>query len=172
MKHTTDFKFVMDPYEIKLSGLLTPEQYAEAIENLNKKLRPCRAGAIDATLLATGPLLVPLVLWGVRHRSQTKKRKRLLKEGIHEFNVQYPELLMRWNRRPAQSMLIIERRVCQSSVDATSLDQNVAYSTFDGTGGEQQEVMHMVQARLVPNSGIASSGPLHHHNHQQHVYHP
>jgi len=105
-----DFKFETDPYDVQLHGLLTPEQYTEAMENLNLKLRSSRAGFVDGVLLATGPLLVPLALWGVRHRNQTKRRKRLLKEGIHEFNMQYEELLMRWNRRPAQSVLTIEQR--------------------------------------------------------------
>merc|ERR1740117_1224227 len=104
-----DYKFETDPYDSELHGLITLEQYTEAIENLNKKLRPCRAGAIDGVLLVSGPLLVPLALWGVRHRYQTKKRKRLLKEGIREFNIQYQELLMRWNRRP-ESQLTIESR--------------------------------------------------------------
>jgi hypothetical protein len=88
---------------------MTPEQYTEAIENLNNKLRPSRSGKADGVLLAAGPLLVPLALWGVRHRNQTRRRKRLLKDGIHEFNMQYQELLMRWNRRP-DSVLTIERR--------------------------------------------------------------
>ena len=60
-------------------------------------------------MLVTGPLLVPLGLWGVRHRNQVKRRKKLLKEAIHEFNMQYQELYMRWNRRP-ESTLTIERR--------------------------------------------------------------
>mmetsp|Transcript_31891 Transcript_31891/g.53311 ORF Transcript_31891/g.53311 Transcript_31891/m.53311 type:complete len:202 (+) Transcript_31891:303-908(+) len=104
-----DFKYETDPYDIELHGLMTPEQYTEAIENLNQKLRRSRAGTVDGALLATGPLLVPLALWGVRHRNQTKRRKRLLKEAIYEFNMQHQELLMRYNRKP-QSVLTIERR--------------------------------------------------------------
>ena len=90
---------------------MTPDQYTEAIENLNEKLRKSRAGKVDGVLLATAPLLflVPLAVWGVRHKAQTKKRKCLLKEGIHDFNTQYPGLLMRWNRRP-KSTLTIEAR--------------------------------------------------------------
>jgi CHASE1-domain containing sensor protein len=70
----------------------------------------------DQILLATGPLLVPLAIWGVRHRNQIRRRKRLLKDGIHEFNMQYQELLMRWNRRP-DSVLTIERRHLEAAED-------------------------------------------------------
>ena len=105
-----DSKFDTDPYDVKLHGLLGPEQYTEAIENLNEKLRKNRAGKVDGVLLASGSLLVfPLAIWGLRHQKRTKKRKQLLKEGIHEFNMRYPELMMRWNRRP-QSCLTIEAR--------------------------------------------------------------
>ena len=160
------FKFETDPYDVELHGLMTSEQYTEAMENLNKKLRPSRAGAIDGALLVTGPLLVPLTLWGVRHRNQTKRRKRLLKEGIHEFNMQYQELVMRWNRQPAQSTLTIERRHQSSVVDDQQQD---VYTSNEGFGGvEQEEVMHMVQATLVPvpDSRIARSGS------QQQPQHP
>ena len=106
----TDFKFESDPYDVNLYGLLTPEQYTDTVNTINDKLRPARSGRFDGVLLATGPLLVPLAWWGVRHRSQAKRRKRLLKKAIGEFNQQNPTLYMRWNRRP-QSQLTIERKV-------------------------------------------------------------
>jgi predicted metal-dependent phosphoesterase TrpH len=130
-----------------LHGLMTPEQYMEAMENLNKKMRRSRAGKVDGVLLATGPLILPLALWGVRHRAQTKRRKRLLKEGMHEFNMQYQELLMRWNRRP-QSTLTIERR------HQSNVNENLHASLG---GGEQEETMSMVQATLVSDSANVRS---------------
>ena len=126
---------------------MTPEQYTEAMENLNQKMRKSRAGKIDGVLLATGALMIPLALWGVRHRAQTKRRKRLLKEGIHEFNMQYQELLMRWNRRP-QSTLTIERR------HQSNVNENLHASLVDV---EQVETMSMVQATLVSGSPNARS---------------
>ncbi|VEU43914.1 unnamed protein product [Pseudo-nitzschia multistriata] len=160
------FKFDTDPYGIDLHGLLTPEQFTEAIENLNTKLRPSRPGAIDATLLATGPLLVPLAVWGVRHRLQTKKRKRLLKEGIHEFNTcrQYQDLglCMRWNRRPAQSVLLIERRQHQGCVVVA--DGSIG-GNFDGEMVVASEpprgndFHHIAQATLLPSSIDSGSRP-------------
>jgi hypothetical protein len=54
------------------------------------------------------------MLWGVRHRNQTRRRKRLLKKAVTEFNTQNPTLLMRWNRRP-ESMLTMERRQAEAS---------------------------------------------------------
>lgn len=104
-----DLKFESDPYDVDLKGLMTNEQYTDAITKLNDFMRPSRSGAVDKALLATGPLLVPLALWGVRHSNQTRRRKRLLHKGIEEFNNQNPTLMMRWNRRP-DSMLTIERR--------------------------------------------------------------
>ena len=64
---------------------------------------------MDSVLLITGPLLVPLAIWGVRHKGQVKLRKKLMNEAIQEFNSQRPDLLMRWNRQP-DSKLTIERR--------------------------------------------------------------
>jgi hypothetical protein len=139
-----DSKFETDPYDVKLHGLMTPEQYTEAIENLNDKLRRSRAGKVDAALLAAAPLalLTPLVVWGVRHRGRMKRRKRLLKEAIDEFNMRYPAMLMRWNRRP-QSTLTIELR------EQSNVNQNL-HSSFHGAEG--QEPMHMIQATMVAPS--------------------
>lgn len=110
-----DVKFETDPYNMELYGLLTQQQYTEAIEAINKKLRPSRSSRLDAMLLVVGPLLVPLMLWGIRHRNQTRRRKRLLKIAIDEFHEQYPHLLMRWNRRP-ESKLTIERRPSEAPI--------------------------------------------------------
>jgi hypothetical protein len=104
-----DFKFETDPYDVELHSLMTTTQYTEAIDRLNDKLKTSRSSFIDGALLASGPLLVPLIPWAVRHRNQTRRRKDLLKRGIHEFNMQYQELHMRWNRQP-ESTLTIERR--------------------------------------------------------------
>ena len=104
-----DTKFESDPYDVQLFGLLTPEQYTEAIDAVNRRIRRSRPSMLDGVLLAAGPLMVPLAWWGIRHRNQAKKRKRFLKKAINEFNAQYPELLMRWNRKP-QSKLTIERK--------------------------------------------------------------
>lgn len=104
-----DFKFETDPYDVELHGMLTGEQYTTFIEAINKRIRKARPGSVDSVLLATGALIVPLMVWGVRHRNQVKKRKRQLNKGIAEFNAANPTLVMRWNRRP-KSMLTIERR--------------------------------------------------------------
>ena len=105
----TDFKFISDPYRMELYGMLQPEEYTQEIEKVNKRMKRARANFIDGALLATGALIVPLMLWGIRHRGQVKKRKHKLKKAIHDFNTQYPHLLMRWNPKP-ESKLTIERR--------------------------------------------------------------
>mmetsp|Transcript_18604 Transcript_18604/g.53639 ORF Transcript_18604/g.53639 Transcript_18604/m.53639 type:complete len:158 (-) Transcript_18604:212-685(-) len=133
-----DTKFEPDPYGMKLRGLLTPEQYTDAITRINDELRPGRSTKVDAALLMTGPLMVPLAVWGVRHSAQTKKRKRLQKKSIEKFNAAYPDLLMRWNRRP-QSCLTIERRTADHGAAPPS---SVVHSVTGGvSGGMKEEVM-------------------------------
>jgi hypothetical protein len=104
-----DFKFETDPYDVKLHGIMTHQQYTTVISAVNKRLKRARAGAIDGVLLVTGPLILPLAVWGIRHRNQTRRRKQLLKKATEEFHLQNPALLMRWIRRP-HSILTIERR--------------------------------------------------------------
>ena len=53
---------------MELHNLMSSEQYTEVIENVNEKMRKSRANSIDGVLLATGPLILPLAVWGVRHR--------------------------------------------------------------------------------------------------------
>ena len=105
-----DIKFETDPYDVKLHGIVSQQQYTDIIQAINQKIKPARSNAIDKALLVTGPLLVPLALWGARHGLQTRKRKRLLRHAIEEFNEEYPELLMRWDRAGPESKLTIERR--------------------------------------------------------------
>ena len=105
-----DFKFETDPYNVKLYNLMTANEYTDAMTQINDTLKPSRAKKIDTVLLATGVLMVPLAIWGVRHGMQTKKRKRLLKKAIQEFNAGHEGLLMRWNRRPDSSLTIERRR--------------------------------------------------------------
>lgn len=113
----TDQKFDSDSYRKELYGLLTPDEYTSAIDKINMHLKKARAKKFDGLLLASGAiLLVPLAIWGVRHRSQTKKRKKLLKGAIDDFHSQYPHLYMRWNRKP-ESKLTIERREQQNPLD-------------------------------------------------------
>mmetsp|Transcript_1429 Transcript_1429/g.3084 ORF Transcript_1429/g.3084 Transcript_1429/m.3084 type:complete len:232 (-) Transcript_1429:423-1118(-) len=69
-----------------IHGLLSEEEYEREISALNDKLKTTRAKKLDYALLGTGAAIIPLALWGVRHSSQVKKRKKLLEEGIWEFN--------------------------------------------------------------------------------------
>jgi len=105
-----DFKFETDPHNVRLHDLLSPQEYTQAIESLNETIRPARATKLDGALLVTGPLMVPLAVWGIRHNRQTKRRKRLLKEAIESFNNERPTLYMRWNRDTGGSYLSIEAR--------------------------------------------------------------
>ncbi|EJK58583.1 hypothetical protein THAOC_21284 [Thalassiosira oceanica] len=69
-----------------IHGLLSEEEYQREISTLNDKLKTTRAKKLDYALLGMGMAMIPLALWGVRHSSQVKKRKKLLEEGIWEFN--------------------------------------------------------------------------------------
>ena len=102
-------KFEEDPYDVELHGIMTNEEYAAAISAVNNRIRKARPGKVDGALLAAGPLMVPLMVWGVRHSGQMKRRKKYLLQGIEEFNAVNPTLYMRWNRKP-QSILTIEQR--------------------------------------------------------------
>mmetsp|Transcript_3867 Transcript_3867/g.8233 ORF Transcript_3867/g.8233 Transcript_3867/m.8233 type:complete len:191 (-) Transcript_3867:130-702(-) len=103
-----DFKFDSDPRRVKLHNLLTPDQYNDAVNRLNDELRPGRSNRIDVALLITGPLMLPLAAWSIRHSKQVKRRKRLLSEGMDKFNAAHPGLLMRWNKG-LESFLTIEQ---------------------------------------------------------------
>jgi len=69
-----------------IHGLLSEEEYRREVSALNDKLKTTRAKKLDYALLATGAAMVPLALWAVRHSNQVKRRKKLLEEGIWEFN--------------------------------------------------------------------------------------
>jgi len=103
-----DSKFESDPYDINLHKLLTARDYTASINRINELIKPARSKSIDTILLYSGALMLPLVVWGVRHRMLMKKRKKLLLLAIDEFNDRHPQLYMRWNRRPL-SILTIER---------------------------------------------------------------
>mmetsp|Transcript_2276 Transcript_2276/g.2732 ORF Transcript_2276/g.2732 Transcript_2276/m.2732 type:complete len:207 (-) Transcript_2276:234-854(-) len=151
-----DMKFEVDPYDVRLHGILTSQDYTDSITVLNDFMKPARSKKIDGVLLATGPLLVPLGVWGVRHGMQTKKRKKLLLEGVQRFNTNHPELLMRWNKKP-QSCLTIECR-------ATELTQVVGQASSppvpaesiqlsNGTTGQNRGVV-AAHAEIVPDTGM------------------
>ncbi|KAL7492958.1 hypothetical protein ACHAWT_002094 [Skeletonema menzelii] len=99
-----------------LHNLLTPDEYEVAIQTLNDKIKKSRAKKLDYVLLATGPLLVPLVVWGARHGRQVKLRRKLIQEGVWEFNERMQmdgkNVIMVWNRSKysggAESYLTIE----------------------------------------------------------------
>ena len=151
-----DSKFDTDPYDVKLHGLLGPEQYTEAIENLNEKLRKNRAGKVDGVLLASGSLLVfPLAIWGLRHQKRTKKRKQLLKEGIHEFNMRYPELMMRWNRH--------HNRVSPSRHALGAIQTHKWW---------RHECCPMSITNKLHSNNILRSNIHHHSNNNSHINHP
>jgi len=105
-----EFKFEPDPRNVDLCDIMTAEEYTDAITALNETLRPSRSKSVDTGLLITGPLILPLAVWGVRHSKQVKKRKLLLVQGIDGFNDSHPTLYMRYNRPGTSSFLTIERR--------------------------------------------------------------
>jgi len=85
-----------------LHNLLIPEEYEIAIQTLNDKIKKSRAKKIDYVLLGTGPLMIPLAVWGARHSKQVKMRRKLIEEGVWEFNERMDmdgkNVRMCWNR--------------------------------------------------------------------------
>lgn len=147
-----DFKFETDSYDVKLHGILSPQEYTDVITNLNYKLKPSRSNSIDGALLVAGPLLVPLALWGARHGLQTRKRKRLLKQAIEEFNETHPGHWMRWNRGGPESFLTIERR---QSEEAPMMQQH-QHQTALVPVEPLQTNPHTVAAHFVQATGSAN----------------
>ena len=163
-----DSKFESDPYDVELLGLLTPEQYTQAIDAVNHRLRPSRSSIIDGMLLATGPLMVPLMWWGIRHRNQTKRRKRLLKKAIDEFHAQHPTLLMRWNRKP-QSMLTIERRQAEQPTETpphamaqAELVSDLVVHVEEIPSQQHQTLGSLSNASPTVNAGRSTNTPVGH----------
>lgn len=121
-----DWKFDANPRNVKLHDILTPDEYTNTITRINDTIRTARATSVDAALLATGPLMVPLAVWGVRHKRQVKQRKKLLKQ----FHAMHPHLLMQWDQSLPQSRLTIQRRV--TTTLATPARANEVLSALSG----------------------------------------
>ena len=150
-----DMKFDTDPYGMDLKGLMTSSQYTDAMTAINDRLRPSRSGVIDKALLLTGPLLLPLALWGVRHSNQNRRRKRLLRKAIDDFNTRNPTLMMRWNRSP-QSCLTIERREMdvQLQQQQPMVEASLVYVDVEGAnpGGSNKIAPH--GSGTAPDNGL------------------
>ena len=110
-----------------LHNLLTPEEYEREITMLNEKIKKARANSLDVALLATGALLVPLALWGARHGRQVKRRRKLIEEGVWEFNERMDmdgrNVRMIWNRAKVvgggESYLTIEEGGSETDGDGS-----------------------------------------------------
>ena len=102
-------KFVSDPYNVQLHGILTAGAYENIIEKLNDSLKDARAKKIDLMLFSMGAAMLPLIPWAYRHYKMRKLYKKILLEEVRLFNDLNPRLYMRWNRKP-ESCLTIELR--------------------------------------------------------------
>ena len=143
-----DTKFETDPYNIELHNMLTPTQYTDAIQQMNDTIAPSRSKKFDGLLLAAGPLLVPLALWGIRHSNQNRRRKKLRAMAIENFNTQYPTLYMRWNRKP-QSKLTIERRVLSSEEQQARI---IASQQGEYVGQDDGPIPEVMATPIPPGS--------------------
>lgn len=114
-----DTKFNPHPRHAKpsnLHGILTAEEYTREINTLNDKIKKARATSVDIALLATGPLMIPLVFWGVRHGKQIMRKRTLIEEHVWDFNQRMAMdkriIQMIWNRSKvvggSESYLTIE----------------------------------------------------------------
>jgi len=110
-----DEKFQSEPREVTniyiFGDKLTPNDYRKSIDNINLKLKDSRAGMASFICLITGPLMIPLIPFAIITYNNKKKRKKLLKNAIEEFNRSHPKLSMRWRRKPAHQLVIEDAKM-------------------------------------------------------------
>ena len=100
-----DMKFNSNPRDarpVHLHNLITPVEYEAAINVINDNLKKYRNNKIDKICLASGPLMVPLAIWGVRHNTKVKKSRGEIERSVEEFNdrmgMEGRAVRMFWNR--------------------------------------------------------------------------
>ena len=111
-----------------LHNLLTPEEYEREITMLNEKIKKTRQKKLDIALLATGALMIPLALWFPRYAKQEKRKRKLIEEGVWEFNERMAmdnrSVRMVWNRSKVtgmgESFLTIEESDMNTSASGSS----------------------------------------------------
>mmetsp|Transcript_33378 Transcript_33378/g.37970 ORF Transcript_33378/g.37970 Transcript_33378/m.37970 type:complete len:154 (+) Transcript_33378:26-487(+) len=122
-----EIKFEYHHKHIALHGLLSPEEYRATVTKINLHLKKSRSNVLDGMLLVTGPLMVPLAVWGIRHRNQKRRKKSLLKEAIREFNDTHDLLWMKYIKRSNGSILTIEERKpehhCKQNMNMKTIEQ-------------------------------------------------
>ena len=106
---------------------------------------------MDAALLATGPLLLPLAVWGARHRGQVKKRKKLIQEAVWDFNERMAgegrngrgEVRMVWNTHvrggAGESYLTIEEVLDGEGVAAMGAGGGGGLTSFGGNNYNEDD---------------------------------
>lgn len=109
-----DIKFDNDPYNVTLYGILSPDDYTNAMNIINNELLQCRSSNVDAALLMMGPLLIPLIPYAIRQRQSKTLRKRIMKRCVLNFNQQNPDLYMRWDTKPQKMLSIMTRKRADS----------------------------------------------------------
>ena len=82
-------------------------------------------------------------------KSQTKKRKRLLKEAIRDFNERFPELVMRWNRRPESTLTIERKETAPALPAAVAVTATNTTSNVTNGGDVVEEDINMAHATLL-----------------------
>jgi len=103
-----DIKFDNDPFNITLHGIMSPDDYTNAMNIINNELLQCRSTNVDVALLMMGPILVPLIPYAIRQIQFKKLRRRIMKRCVLEFNQQNSDLYMRYDTKP--KMLTIMTR--------------------------------------------------------------
>lgn len=100
-----DMKFNSNPRDARplhLHNLITPAEYEAAVNVINDNLKKYRNNKIDKICLASGPLMVPLAIWGVRHNTKVKKSRGEIERSVEEFNdrmgMEGRAVKMFWNR--------------------------------------------------------------------------
>ena len=105
-----DIKFEDDPYNVKLNGIMTADEFIAVVKDINAALLECRATTLDHTLLMMGPTMLPLIPWAIRSKMHKTQRKKIMKRCVESFNHHNPLLVMRWQTHPEKQLSIMRKR--------------------------------------------------------------
>jgi len=105
-----DIKFDNDPINVTLYGIITPDDYTNAMNIINNELLQCRSTNVDVALLMMGPIIVPLIPYAIRQMQFKKLRRRIMKRCVLDFNQRNSDLYMRYDTKPKMLSIMTRKQ--------------------------------------------------------------
>jgi hypothetical protein len=139
-----------------LYGMLSKEEYKQAISKINQEVAVARSTKLDLALLAAGPMMLPLIPFGIRNYQHKKKYKQHLMTAIDEFNFYHPKLEMKWLRKPV-SKLVIDWKVIPPPPPTEKDQVDQEGGAAEKVGQQQHASSEQVLKSSSPSSSAASS---------------